>query len=273
MTPRRTYHISIFIMLCMILLSLSSCKSRKELVNVQGSTISANEQSQENTGGNSHAGSTKLLDSITDINCSTYSANFSCTIDGISLNGQIRLLNDSVIWVSINKVIELGRAIFTPTRARGYVKLINKYYDGDYKGIAKRWGVDMDFSTMQALLLGNRPPQCVPNSNAERHGDTVTLSCTQNAGNARQVTMKKSQRTLLLDETLIASPSFSEEVSCRYLKRQEVQGMKTPCEIMVRVKSRRLKKATTVKLEKIVFNQQQNYPFSIPKNCENLIKQ
>ena len=115
------------------------------------------------------------LDSITNSLFATYCANFSCTVDGITMNGQIRIAKDSIIWVSISKIIEVGRAKLTPDRAQAYAKIIGKQYDGDYEGLKKKLGLDADYATLEALLTGNCPPDCHKLKEPKRTGDTITL--------------------------------------------------------------------------------------------------
>ena len=38
-----------------------------------------------------------------------YTSNFTCSTQGITAKGQLRLQADSVLWASASKVIELGR--------------------------------------------------------------------------------------------------------------------------------------------------------------------
>ena len=46
--------------------------------------------------------------------CEKTVTNFTASVDGMSVNGQLRMANDSVMWLSITKIIELGRALATP---------------------------------------------------------------------------------------------------------------------------------------------------------------
>lgn len=39
---------------------------------------------------------------------------FDGTVQGISVSGQLRMAEDSVMWVTVNKIIEVGRAMCTP---------------------------------------------------------------------------------------------------------------------------------------------------------------
>ena len=80
-------------------------------------------------------------------------ATFDCSFDGIKASGLLRMKEDSVIWISVSKFIELGRMSLTPEEAVGYLKLQNRYFKGSYDVIAKRTGYKTDFATLQGLIL------------------------------------------------------------------------------------------------------------------------
>ena len=69
----------------------------------------------------------------------------------------IRIRKDSLIWVSITPAlgIEVARIMIT----RDSVKVLNRidrnYFIGDYDYINKRFNIDLEFSTIQSILIGN----------------------------------------------------------------------------------------------------------------------
>ncbi len=208
-----------------------------------------------------------LLDTIQNAYYKYYSANFSCEVDGIAVTGQIRIVHDSAIWISVNKIIEVGRVLITPTKVQGYVKLLSKCYDGDFAGIAKRWGLDLDFATLEAMLTGNCPPHCVKREEPTRNGDQVTLQFHQKSpttAQQRQLTLLKHFKTKKIQRIEMSCPSQQRTV-CSYAKTQTVEGQTLPTLIDLTVRSRVFDGTTQLKLEKIALNKRQPMPFSIPK--------
>ena len=88
--------------------------------------------------------------------CETLIANFECTVDDISVNGQLRMRRDSVIWVSLNKFIELGRAKLTRDSIFVYAKIASRYFEGTYSDLEKVAGITTDFESLQELFLGEK---------------------------------------------------------------------------------------------------------------------
>lgn len=95
---------------------------------------------------------------VSDINnadFSTLSMNFSTEIMDVKVSGQVRMQKDKVIWVSISKIIELGRVKLTPDSAYASVKVKNQAFQGTYAQFQKQFGIAINFDIAQALLIGN----------------------------------------------------------------------------------------------------------------------
>lgn len=78
-------------------------------------------------------------------------ASFNCTVMGMSATGQVRLRQDSIIWVSVSKLMELGRLKVTQDSVVGHLRLSNEYLRMDMNEARRRLGVDYD--SLQRLLL------------------------------------------------------------------------------------------------------------------------
>lgn len=256
-----TTRILLWAMMAVATIAATGCRSHKHLNkgdDNDGTVITDNGKAKEEP---------PRLDTIMNISYRQYTANFSCTVEGIAVNGQIRMAKDSVIWVSINKVIELGRVILTPSRVQGYVKILNKYFDGNYDDLRRQFGIDIDFATLESLLAGNCPPRCANSKEPQRNGNSVTLWYNQktNGTHQRQVTLSKDYISRRLRTTQIASASIGQQIELQYLRNENVAGQLVPTEIALKLKSRKLNTSTTIQLDKVALNKQQTYPFSIPK--------
>lgn len=101
----------------------------------------------------------------------------------------IRIRKDSVIWVSITPAlgIEVARVMIT----RDSVKVLNRidrnYFVGDYEYINKRFNIDLEFNTIQSILIGNPI--------AFEHDEKVSLSIDKEKyylGNLKKRKVKKA---------------------------------------------------------------------------------
>lgn len=77
---------------------------------------------------------------------------FNGTVDGISVNGQIRMAKDSLIWGSVTKLIEVGRAMATPDSVWARSALLGINEAGTFQQAQRRAKTTLTFSQIQALL-------------------------------------------------------------------------------------------------------------------------
>lgn len=240
------------------------CRSHKNV---------ADNQARQHPGGSvpeETATAKPKLDTILNASYQRYSANFSCSVEGITLNGQIRIVHDSCIWISLNKLIEVGRIMITPTRVSGYAKLLGKYYDGSYEEVRRRWGIDIDYATIEAMIVGNCPPNCTRSKEPEKKGDEVKMWYTQKGKIQRKVAMTKDYATKTLKATEISTAKPLAQVSCQYRERAVVESQMLPTTVDVKVSLGSKSKKTQLSMSRISLNHKQNVPFSIPSRLEKL---
>ena len=87
--------------------------------------------------------------------CST--ARFSCTIEGTTVGGQLRMAEDSIIWGSAFKVVELGRAKITPDSVIVYAKVLGRCFCGTYDDLYNRYRFRTSYAEIQKMLTGDDP--------------------------------------------------------------------------------------------------------------------
>lgn len=256
------------LLLTALLLAAVGCRSHRHLskgpVNDSTSVSSATQEPKPHP---------IRLDTIQNVSYTHYSANFSCTVEGITVNGQLRITHDSVVWISLNKIVELGRLMLTPTRVQAYSKMMNKHFDGSYDDLRQRWGVDIDFATLEALLTGNCPPRCSKAKEPQRNGDTVTLWYSQKSGTSapqRQMTLKKDFQTKRLTAVKSESPSVGQKLNVEYRRQTDTGGQMLPSTIGFSLKSRQFNTSTEIELDRITLNRPQSYPFNIPKKSKKI---
>ena len=79
---------------------------------------------------------------------------FTASLNGISVDGQLRMARDSVMWCSATKIIEVGRAMATPDSVWVSVPLMGGMRKGDYRTLRNKVGRDIDFNQLQAIVDG-----------------------------------------------------------------------------------------------------------------------
>jgi hypothetical protein len=71
---------------------------------------------------------------------------------------RMNIMKDSMIWLKVTKMgLEGMRVLVTPTKIQVIDRLNSKVYIANFSKISKYVGIDVDFKTLQDLLLGNMP--------------------------------------------------------------------------------------------------------------------
>ncbi|MBM3405506.1 MAG: DUF4292 domain-containing protein [Bacteroidetes bacterium] len=96
-----------------------------------------------------------------EVNYSWFSAKFTAEYvkdkSLTSFSGQLRIRNDSVIWISITPAlgIEAFRLVLTPDSVKFMNRMDNTYFIGTYQWVNNFLKTSMNFDVLESILLGN----------------------------------------------------------------------------------------------------------------------
>ena len=77
---------------------------------------------------------------------------FTGTVDGMSVSGQVRMDRDKVIWCSVSKFIEVGRAMATPDSVWVKAPLLGQDRKGNYNDLSRVAKTPLTFADLQGIL-------------------------------------------------------------------------------------------------------------------------
>lgn len=77
---------------------------------------------------------------------------FTADVEGNRVNGQLRMAEDSVIWICVYKVIELGRAKATADSVWVNVPLLNRSFAGTYAQVSRMAKREVTFEKLMAIV-------------------------------------------------------------------------------------------------------------------------
>jgi hypothetical protein len=141
---KQTYRIILFLVILSI--NLYSCNTRRQVIKQPLKEHGADyifEQLKKN-----------------ELRFKTLSGKFSAEAninnDNNSFSGNIFIIKDSIIWVSIQKLgLEVARLLLTPDTAK-FMNRINKtYFISDFNFVNQLYKTDFDFDIVQSVLIGN----------------------------------------------------------------------------------------------------------------------
>lgn len=191
------------------------------------------------------------------------SAEYQDKKQSISINADIRIKKDEVIWINLKFFgIPMAKALITPTRVSYYEKINNTYFDGDYSILTKMLGTDLDFQKVQNLLLG-RP---IDNLTKEEFIAEVADNLFQLKSKSKTDIEKLfsfETANYLLKKQFINQISKNRNVMVNYPSFFNQDNMFLPTGVSILANQQDQVKID-VEYKKITFNESLSYPYSIP---------
>lgn len=77
---------------------------------------------------------------------------FTGTVEGLSVSGQVRMAKDSIIWCSVTKLLEVGRAMATPDSVWVRSTLLGINEAGTFRQAQHKAKINLSFSQIQDML-------------------------------------------------------------------------------------------------------------------------
>lgn len=180
-----------------------------------------------------------------------------------------RMEKDEVIW--LNAPFGLARMMITPEKVSFYNKSDNTYFDGDYKLLSDVVGVDLDFTKVQNILLG----QAIYDLKSEPY--LVSIS-----GNSYALSPKN--QNALMELFYLINPSHFKTDSLQlqqqlkkrmlqvdYSSYQEVKKQILPQNIRIIAVDDTDEVAITMEFKSVSLNDEVRFPFNIPSGYKEIV--
>jgi hypothetical protein len=260
------------------LMGTSSCRSTKKITTAisKKDTVQLKADTTLATAEDLHQDSLKYIRKLYDhirsntIDCQTFSAKMKVHYEGsdgkdYEFNAFIRLQKDKMIWISINAVlgIEAFRALITPDSVKVLNKLDKVYQLRSVNYIQEMSHLPFDFKTMQSILLGN--PIYLDSNILFYRKDAQGISLLSVGPAYRNYLTLNNDLSLkhsILDD-VDPMQARSCDISYGQYEKVDTSYFSTYRKIVASEKGR-----LDVELifNKYSFNENLNFPFTIPKN-------
>ena len=182
----------------------------------------------------------------------------------------LRIEKDKVIWLS-ESILGMARMMITPDKVKFYNKLDNEYFDGDYKLLSDVVGIDLDFTKVQNILLG----QAIYNLNDEPHQVSV---------NNNSYAVSPKDQNALIELFYLINPSHFKMDSLQmqqtlekrmlqvdYASYQEVDKQIVPENIRIIAVEDTDEVAITMEFKSVSLNDEVRFPFNIPSGYKEIV--
>ena len=180
----------------------------------------------------------------------------------------LRMERGKTIW--INAFLNMIRVKITPDRVQMYNKIDKTYFDGDFSLIKQLLGIDLDFSNLENLLLGDT---------FFKHNSSSLNQVKDNSG----YTLKPYKLDPTLNVLYRINPFYfkmkTQEIShlkeeiylkVNYDDFQEINQQLIPSKMAITINEKQNNTFIKLNLKSVSLNQSIRFPFKLPKGYKLL---
>ena len=182
-----------------------------------------------------------------------------------SINFRIR--KDSIIWASINAPIigEIARAIITPDSIKAIERVNKKSYLYTYSDIQKLINIEVDFNTLQELIIGNAIKLDGSFTDIKELGSLSNIKI-RGKDYTNQLTYTKGDSTLNKLQLQMSRPTSASSLLIVLNQYGLVDNRLFAGQRQYNILDIKGALELDMEINKAEFDKTVDYPFSIPKN-------
>ncbi len=252
---------SCLFLFCFVSLTLVSCKSKATLLEGTASNLLSADKVIENHYNNKTEFSTLYIKA---------NAKYRDDKQSQSVTAEIKIKKNEKILVSIRFLgITMAKALITPTEVKYYDKINSDYFEGDYSGLSKWLGTDLDFNKVQNLLLG-KAFNDLHQSNfiVSIMNKMYKLEDNSDANNSKSFFFESDN--FLLKQQEINQPNLQRALQIVYPEYKKHDEMILPLAIVIAAYHKESKTNIDIEYKNVSFNEELSFPYSVPEGFERI---
>ncbi len=188
-----------------------------------------------------------------------------------NLNASMRLVKDSVIWLSFSKLgFPIAKLMITPTEVKFYEKISRSYFVGNYEFISNLLGADFDFNKVQNLFYG----ETLLDLNNDKYKARVSQ-------NAYELTPKKENKifeilffinpvTFKLAKEEFKQKDKDQILTILYKDFDKINESLFPKGFIIKAQGKKRKTTIDVNYKNVLFDTPISFPFKIPSGYRKI---
>ncbi len=192
---------------------------------------------------------------------------FESEKDKQNFNINFRLRKDSLIWVSINAPIigEIARAVITRDSVKAIERINKKQYLYSYANLQKLINIEVDFNTLQELILGNAIATDGMVTEIKELGNLSNILI-KGKDYTNQLTYARNDSCLKQIQLQTARPASTSSLLINLNEYQLIDFRFLPVQRKYTILDVKGAMQLDMDINKAEFDLQIDFPFSIPRN-------
>lgn len=186
-----------------------------------------------------------------------------------NFNAHYILEKDKSIWVSVRVGLEVARAYITPTRVRAYNRINKEYYDYSFEEIVKLINVNVDFATLQSIIIGNAIGDNGEVFELGDFGGTINIGL-KGEEFLNKLTYNKSDSTLRQFQLQVSRGSYASNILGMLGEYNKELGRLVSTKRIFNVEDSKGKISLEMEIQKVDFEGSYNTPYTVPKGYKQV---
>ncbi len=184
-----------------------------------------------------------------------------------NFNIHFRLKNNEIIWASITAPIigELARAIITPDSVKALDRFNKKSYLYSFDELQKLINIDVDFLTLQQIIVGNAMATKGPIVDIKKLAGLSTFVIKTN-DYVNQLTYNNTDTTLKLLQLQTTRPVSTSSILINFNKYEPINQYILPTQRSYHIQDVKGASMLDMEVNKYEINTIIDFPFNIPSN-------
>ena len=183
---------------------------------------------------------------------------------------EVKIKKDEKILVSVRFLgITMAKALITPTEVKYYDKINSQYFEGDYSGLSKWLGTELDFKKVQNLLLGK------PVDDLQKSKYAVSIlnkwyKLENNPTSNTDKTFYFEAERFLLKQQEINQPKLERALQVVYPEYKEYNQMILPLSLIIDANNKGKNSNINVEYKNVSFDEELSFPYAVPEGFERI---
>lgn len=186
------------------------------------------------------------------------------------LGVSLKMKKDEVIWLKGTKFITVFKAEITPTSVRYYSPVFKNYFEGDFSMIKELLGVEINFSQLQNLFLGQSLTNIKEEKQALEILNNKYVLSPEKQAELYDIFFTISPSHFKLDQQSIVNGEKDLRLDVKYPSYNLINEVVFPSKINIVAKNAKSVTAIDMEYKSVVFDTEVNMSFNIPSGYKKL---
>lgn len=184
-----------------------------------------------------------------------------------NVTAEIKIKKGEKILISIRFLgVTMAKALITPDQVQYYEKLNSTYFEGDYQSLSQWIGTDLDFNTIQNMLIGQ------PIEDMTKANYILVLIDSIYKLNRNDQSIEKSfsfdLEKYALKKQEIVQLEKQRMVEVNYANFNNFTSLLLPSNVYIKAMQKKGKTEINIEYNAITLNEELTFPYSVPSGYD-----